>query len=341
MSNIPNLEEYRNIKYYASGGMARIYTGEYHKDDPELFGMLAIKVIKPESAQVEFVREAFDREAEILLGMTHPNIVRVFRQIESFNHGTATLALIMEFVVGPTLADFLEDRPEKNIPWEDPELPHLTGCNVKLIAEQLFDALEYAHNLNPAVLHLDIKTENIKLTAGLEGKQILKILDFGISRTKQASARVKNVSAGTVEYMPPEQLRGQVDERADYYATGFLLYELLTGQLPWEDHETANEILLRKEENRFPNPLELNPDLPLHVCDAIMKLLEADPELRPKNLDEIRTLFQMNGAITAKSTENKTAKPSQYNQLISKHKALRWLLPTCVIVGLISILMSM
>ena len=156
---------------------------------------LAIKVIRPEYSQRRLFMSAFERE---LTTVFSSNIVRVYEQVIE-----GTCALVMEFMDSPDLAQFLTFKPQGCIPWEDEQNPTLVGCNTKKIAEQVLSALHYAHTREHPIFHLDIKPANIKLDSQ---NNRIKILDFGIAAIKDSDDLIK-ASAGTIEYIPPEQWR--------------------------------------------------------------------------------------------------------------------------------------
>lgn len=292
-----NFQTYNSINYFSEGGMAVIYTAFHNA--PRVNGMekkLAIKVIRPEYSQKPMFIESFECEGELLLHLSHPNIVKVYEQLIQ-NH---TCALVMEFMEGPDLEQFLTFKPNGLIPWVDAEHPDLIGCNVKLIAQQVLSALNYAHKQEKPIFHLDIKPANIKIDPE---HNLVKILDFGIAAIKDSESSTAKASAGTVEYMPPEQSKGSVDARSDLYAVGFLLYELLTGSLPWKEDEN-NTIAKRKEEDDFPSPHDINAAVPRQISDAIMRVLKSDPELRPQNVEEFQAILFSDSPITILDSED-------------------------------------
>ncbi len=208
----------------------------------------------------------------------------------------------------PDLAQFLTFKPQGCIPWEDEQNPTLVGCNTKKIAEQVLSALHYAHTREHPIFHLDIKPANIKLDSQ---NNRIKILDFGIAAIKDSDDLIK-ASAGTIEYIPPEQMEAAdsdigVDARTDLYAVGFLLYELLTGKLPW-GKESSSSIQERKNTQDFPSPRESNPDVPEHVSNAIMTVLRPDPNDRPR--DAMAFLQLLQNSVVSSSTDQESIQES-------------------------------
>ena len=195
-----------------SGGMGEVWKAT----DGEMDSMtVAIKVLPPILARNRRSIQALKREAGIALKLTHPSICR----LHTFQSDEDIKFLVMEHIEGRTLADVLEQRPDRRMSWQE----------FRPIAEQLAAALDYAHGLRPAVLHRDIKPGNIMI--GPAGKA--KLLDFGIARELRDSMTQvtgRQDTAGTLPYMSPEQFRGdRLDWRSDIYSFCCVLYEVLAG----------------------------------------------------------------------------------------------------------------
>ncbi|MEZ5346235.1 MAG: protein kinase [Pyrinomonadaceae bacterium] len=249
---------YKILSELGEGGVGMVYKGV----DTMLDREVAIKVMRPELASQTSVVERFRSEAITLAKLNHPNIATLF---SLFRDGDE-LYMVLEFVEGETLEDMLQRRgslsPEEALP----------------IFCQALDGINYAHELG--IVHRDIKPSNMMLTT--DGK--LKVLDFGIARLL-GSARMTRVGniIGTLEYMSPEQVRGEeTDARSDIYGLGMMLYEVLTGRLPFV---FENEFALMKahtEEMPAP-PRQLNPDISEELEEAIMKAVAKDPAERFQN----------------------------------------------------------
>src|ERR1043165_1289305 len=209
------IAHYKMLSKLGEGGMGEVYRAT----DTKLYRDVAIKILPEAFAQDRDRMARFTREAQVLASLNHPNIAAIY--------GVEERALVMELVDGPMLSERIAQGP---IPLEE-TMP---------IVEQLVDALEYAHE--KGVVHRDLKPANIKITP--EGR--VKVLDFGLSKalagdtapadpasspTLTMRATMAGVIMGTAGYMSPEQARGHsVDKRADIWAFGVVLYEMLTGR---------------------------------------------------------------------------------------------------------------
>lgn len=255
---------YKIEEKLGEGGMGAVYRGV----DTMLDREVAIKALKPELASQTSVVERFRTEAVTLAKLNHPNIATLYSM---FRQGEE-LYMVLEFVRGETLDSILQKRgalaAEEAIP---------VFC-------QVLDGIDHAHDLG--IVHRDIKPANMMLTE----KGTLKVLDFGIARLL-GSARMTRAGniIGTLEYMAPEQVRGQeTDGRSDLYALGMMLYEVLTGKLPFD---TDNEFeLMRSQTEMTPRPpREINPAIPELVEAAIMRAIEKDPDDRFQTGGEFRS----------------------------------------------------
>jgi serine/threonine-protein kinase len=245
------------------GGMGTVYKGV----DTMLDREVAIKALKPELASQTAVVERFRTEAITLAKLNHPNIATLyslFRQDEE-------LYMVLEFVRGETLDHILERRGA--LPAEE-AIP--VFC-------QVLDGIDHAHEFG--IVHRDIKPANMMLTE----KGTLKVLDFGIARLLGRTRLTKAGNIiGTLEYMAPEQVRGlETDGRSDLYAMGMMLYEILTGEVPF-DSDNEFELMKSQIETTPPSPRSVNPNIPEAVSAAIMKAIEKDPIKRFQTGREFR-----------------------------------------------------
>ncbi len=296
------LGPYEILAPLGTGGMGEVYRAL----DSRLRRNVAMKVL-PDAFVSDPSRMArFEREAQLLAALNHPNIAALFGLEES---GT-TRALVMELVEGPTLAERIGRGP---IPVED-AIP---------LARQLADALEYAHERN--IIHRDLKPANVKLPA--EG--LAKVLDFGLAKaiaedsagddistspTLTAAATRAGFILGTAAYMAPEQARGKtVDRRADIWSFGAVLFEMLTGKMAFHG-ETISDTLaavIRAE----PDWSLLPPDTPQRVRQLLLRCLTKDPRQRLQSIAEARiVLDELAGNSSASSVTAATtsARSSKY-----------------------------
>jgi len=273
------IAHYRVQAKIGAGGMGEVYRAT----DTRLGRDVALKVL-PEAVSRDTERMArFEREAKVLASLNHPHIASIYGLEES----NSVRALVMELVEGPTLADRIKQGP---IPLEE-ALP---------IARQIAEALEYAHERG--IIHRDLKPANVKVTP--EGQ--VKVLDFGLAKalegetaeedlrnspTLSAVATRAGVLLGTAAYMSPEQARGKrVDRRADIWAFGCVLCEMLTGKLPFPG-ETISDTLaavIRAE----PEWTGLPASVPPRIRELLRRCLQKDPRQRLRDIGEARILIE-------------------------------------------------
>jgi serine/threonine protein kinase len=264
---------YKIEEKIGEGGMGAVYRGV----DTMLDREVAIKALRPELASQDSIVERFRTEAVTLAKLNHPNIATLF---SLFRHGEE-LYMVLEFVRGETLDSILKRRGA------------LPAAEAIPVFCQVLDGIDHAHELG--IVHRDIKPANMMLTE----KGTLKVLDFGIARLL-GSARMTRAGniIGTLEYMAPEQVRGQeTDGRSDIYALGMMLYEVLTGRLPF-DSENEFELMKMQTEQMPVNPRELNPNIPEAVEEAIMRAIRKDPSERFQTAGDFREMLQESGLGT-------------------------------------------
>ncbi len=275
-------EKYRIIHKIGQGGMGAIYKAE-HLIFEEL---RALKVLVPQLAHDEALVRFLQQEARITRRLSHPNAVRV-EDVDRAEDGRLFIA--MEYVEGKSIKKIIE---------QSGPIPVL---RVIEIARQLCSALDSAHSLG--MIHRDIKPDNVLLVRQPDDRDLAKILDFGIAKIKEsAKERGRDVSGvtmtktgfvvGTPQYMSPEQAMGtpgdRLDGRSDLYSLGVLLYEALTGELPFHADTPMGYII--QHVNTLPrSPISLRPDLglPESVVDIVMKALEKDPAARFQSAREM------------------------------------------------------
>src|SRR5271170_5854032 len=269
------LGPYEILAPIGAGGMGEVYRAR----DAKLGRDVALKVL-PEAFARDAERMArFQREAKVLASLNHPNIAT----IHGLEDSGSTHALVMELVEGPTLADRVKSGP---IPIDE---------SVR-IAKQMCEAVEYAHERG--IVHRDLKPANVKVTSD----DAVKVLDFGLAKaiegdaasidiatspTMSRMATLAGVLLGTAAYMSPEQAKAKpVDRRADIWAFGCVLYEMLTGKMAFRG-ETVTDTLAAviKEE---PDWSQLPSATPLRVRVLLQRCLQKDPKQRLRDIGDAR-----------------------------------------------------
>ncbi len=249
--------QYRVLGVLGRGGMGEVYQGE------GAGRVVAIKVLSYDLERKDF-RKWFERESHTLAAITHPNIVKFHESGES----DGVHYIVLDFIAGRELSAIIRDRG--SIPFDEIR-PFLEDCGA---------ALDYAHERG--LVHRDIKPSNIMVRRRSDGTRLEAVLmDFGIAKTSDAhTARTSTGAVGTISYMAPEQFMAAktVDRRADIYAMGVTMYEMLTGQVPFKG--SPAEVLFAHLQQRPVDPGELVPDLPKHVTRSVMRALEKRPDDR-------------------------------------------------------------
>lgn len=246
------------------GGMAVVYRAYDTIDDR----MVAIKILKDEFAgNSDFLRR-FRNESKAIAVLSHPNIVKVY----DVSFGDRIQYIVMEYVDGITLKQYLDQHKETAVPWK--EALHFTT--------QILWALQHAHE--KGIVHRDIKPQNIMLLQ--DGT--IKVMDFGIARFARSETRTMTDKAiGSVHYIAPEQARGDVtDERADIYSVGVMLYEMLTGRLPFEADNAVSVAIMQLQANPT-LPRDINPDIPEGLQEITMKAMQKAPSQRYQSAAEM------------------------------------------------------
>jgi serine/threonine protein kinase len=257
---------YKIEQKLGEGGMGTVYRGV----DMMIEREVAIKALRAELASQPQVVERFRSEAVTLAKLNHPNVATLY---SFFRHGD-DFFMVMEFVRGVSLDQVIQQRGA--IPCAQ-ALPLF--C-------QVLDGIDHAHDFG--IIHRDIKPANMMLTQ----KGTLKVLDFGIARILGTSRMTRaGHLIGTIEYMSPEQVRGQeTDARSDIYSLGMLLYELLTGRVPF-DSQNEFELMKAQTETMPTPPRQLNPDIPPVVEQAIMRAIAKEPNERFQTAGDFRAVL--------------------------------------------------
>ncbi len=244
------------------GGMSVVYRAK----DTETDATVAIKTLKSEyCSDLEFVRR-FQNEIKATAGLQHPNIVEIYAQ--GIDEGMPYI--VMEYIEGITLKDYIVAL--QTVKWRE----------AFKVTAQVLSAVGCAHEHK--VIHRDIKPQNIMIT---DSGQI-KLTDFGIARVVSSSTKqAKPDSAGSVHYLSPEQARGGfVDERSDLYSIGIMLYEMVTGVVPF-DGESHVSIALKHIDGHIVPPHTVDPEIPMGVSDLIMMATNKNPLLRFQSAEEM------------------------------------------------------
>jgi serine/threonine protein kinase len=248
------------LEKIAQGGMGAIYKAQDRRLQNRIVAVkeMSESAIAPSDRQR--VLDCFEREAELLARLEHPNLVRVS---DLFQEGDRHY-MVMEFVNGQTLEKMLEGR---SAPFSEER--------VLLWAEQLCDLLSYLHDQQPKIVYRDMKPANVMV---LDGTDVVKLIDFGIARFFKPGKRRDTIELGTDGYAPPEQYgKSQTDERADVYALGAMLHRLLTLRDP------------AAVPFQFPDVRSLNPRISRHVDAAIAKAVQPTKEQRYESIEEFST----------------------------------------------------
>src|SRR5437773_388575 len=252
---------YKIVRKLGTGGMADVYLAE----DQELGRRVAIKILNDRHAADESFVERFRREAKNAAGLSHPNIVSIY------DRGTAedTYYIAMEYLDGRSLKELIVSRG-----------PAPVKTSVEY-ARQILAAVGFAHR--HGIVHRDIKPHNVLI--GPEGR--LKVTDFGIARSGASQMTEVGSIIGTAQYLSPEQARGSpVDQTSDVYSVGVVLYELLTGQVPFTG-DTPLEIAMKHLSEVPKPPSELRPEVPHDLDLVVLRALAKDPADRYRTADEM------------------------------------------------------
>jgi eukaryotic-like serine/threonine-protein kinase len=244
-----------------SGGMADVYLAE----DQELGRRVALKLLDERHASDEQFVERFRREAQSAAGLNHPNIVSIFDR----GRAEGTYYIAMEYLDGRTLKELLIRNGPTPIPIAID------------YARQILGALSFAHR--NGIIHRDIKPHNI--IVGTDGR--LKVTDFGIARSGTSQMTEAGSIVGTAQYLSPEQARGApVDPRSDLYSLGIVLYEMLTGKVPFTG-DTPVEIAMKHLSQVPEPPSTLRPEVPHDLDAVVVRALAKDPDQRYASAEEM------------------------------------------------------
>ncbi|TDO87817.1 serine/threonine-protein kinase [Halanaerobium saccharolyticum] len=254
---------YKIIKEIGRGGMAIVYSAR----DTLLERRVALKMMRPEYKSDDKFIDKFRQEARAVARLSHPNVVSIYDIVVDEER----IYLVMEIVEGKTLKDIIEERSKLSI------------VESLEIARQIAAALTVAHGNQ--IVHCDIKPHNIILTDEME----VKVTDFGIARAvSNSTVRVTETVVGSAHYFSPEQAKGgEIKAYSDIYSLGVVLYEMTTGELPFEG-ESPISVALKHIQQKPVEPSQVNKSIPAKVNDLIMKAIAKDPADRFQDAYEMR-----------------------------------------------------
>lgn len=304
-------DRYEVIEELGKGGMGKVY----RVYDKEIKEEVALKIIKPEVAAEKKSIERFRNEIKLSRKITHKNVCRMY----DINKDEDKYFFTMEYVSGENLKIFLRRSKQLTL-----------GTTIS-IAKQMCEGLAQAHHLG--IVHRDLKPSNIMIDR--EGN--VRIMDFGIARSHTSKGITgPRMMVGTPEYMSPEQAEAkEVDHRSDIYSFGILLYEIVSGQLPFEG-ETSLSVILKHREEKPQDPKEIRTQTPKSLSQLILKCLEKDKEKRYQDVDELLAdlkKIEKGLPITVGIAPKK--KPVTNREITVSFNVRKFLVPTLVIVGIV------
>ena len=252
---------YEILERIGTGGMAVVYKAKCHR----LNRLVALKILKSDLAQDEDFRRRFNAESQAVAQLSHPNIVSVY----DVSRGGDTEYIVMELIDGITLKQYMEKRGQLN--WRE-SLHFIT---------QIMRGLSHAHSRG--IVHRDIKPQNVMVLR--DGS--VKVADFGIACLENSAQTLTQEALGSVHYISPEQARGErTDARSDIYSSGVVMYEMLTGRLPFEG-DSAVSVAIQHLSAVPLAPRELNPEIPAQLELICMKAMTPDLSRRYASADSM------------------------------------------------------
>ncbi len=324
-------EKYEIISKLGTGGMGAVYEARHLFMDRHVALKLLHRRLVDDSQYDTFLQR-FQREARTASQINHPNAVTIF----DFGLHEEAPYLAMEYVVGENLREVLLDLGAMELE------------RVRTIFDQICGAVSAAHDLE--IVHRDIKPDNIMITKSHDGKESVRVLDFGIAKVlgQQNQGNVTMTQAGTTvgtpRYMSPEQVLGKdLDARSDLYSLGIVLFEMLSGEVPFEA-DSSMQVMFHHVNTKPKNVRTINPNLriPRSIEQVVMKALEKKPEDRFSSVEELRRAL----ADAVDATLQKVERTSGVGQMVEQGARLftseksvlrgspKWVLPAAGVLGL-------
>jgi serine/threonine protein kinase/Tfp pilus assembly protein PilF len=306
-------DRYNIIEKLGTGGMGAVYRVE----DKNISQDIALKLIKSDIASDKKTIERFRNELKTTRMISHRNVCRMFDLAET----EGTYYITMEYVSGEDMKSFIRRSGKLDIP------------KAISIAKEVCEGLAEAHRLG--VVHRDLKSNNVMIDE--EGNA--RIMDFGIARSQRAKGLTgEGIIIGTPEYMSPEQAEAKhVDHRSDIYSLGIILYEMVTGQLPFEG-DTPLAIAIKHKGEMPKDPKEINPQIQEDFNNLILNCLEKDKDKRYQSAEELRSeLTNIERGITTKERTVPAKKPLTSREITVTFGLKKLLIPAVIVVTVIII----
>ena len=303
-------ERYQIIEELGKGGMGKVYK-VLDKDVDE---KIAIKLLKPEIASEEKIIERFQNELKLARKITHKNVCRMY----DLNKFEGTPYITMEYVSGEDLKSSIK------------RMGPLSAGKAIFITKQICEGLIEAHKLG--VVHRDLKPQNIMIDKAGNAH----IMDFGIARSLKAKGlTTAGMMIGTPDYMSPEQVEAKdVDQRSDIYSLGVIVYEILTGRVPFEG-DSALSIALKHKTEIPKNPREINEQVPEELSRVILKCMEKNREKRYQEVEELLSeLSDIEESIPTTDGVLPKKKPTTSREITARFKLKKLLIPVFVVIAI-------